>query len=71
MDALYIDAYVILDRPDVIADLRAAGYDGAIHGGNGVTGLEPEYKVFDHSQAEVVWKKKLGHSKQLDLGPGL
>lgn len=47
---LYLDAYPVFDDDEVVAWFLAAGYDGAIHLGNGITALEPEYKVFDHAQ---------------------
>jgi hypothetical protein len=50
---LYFDAYPYLDDKAEVAKLRAAGYDGAIHGGNGETALTPEYKVFSLDQVWV------------------
>lgn len=47
---LYLDAYPVFDDDEVVGWFAAAGYDGAIHLGNGITALEPEYKVFDHAQ---------------------
>lgn len=48
---LYLLAYVILDDPVAITALKNAGFDGAIHGGCGANALEPEWRIFDHSQA--------------------
>lgn len=47
---LYLDAYPVFDDDEVVGWFAQAGYDGAIHLGNGITALEPEYKVFDHAQ---------------------
>jgi hypothetical protein len=48
---VYMSAYVIFDTPEYVAWFKAAGYDGAIHGGNGATAEETEYKIFSHDQA--------------------
>lgn len=50
MDRLYVEAFHLLDDPKIVADIKAAGFDGAIHGGSGETALETEYKVFDVKQ---------------------
>lgn len=47
---LYLNAYRVFDDPECIAWLKEAGFDGAIHLGNGVTATEAEYRVFDASQ---------------------
>ncbi|MFC5511080.1 hypothetical protein ACFPOU_08065 [Massilia jejuensis] len=47
---LYLDAYPVFDDDEVVGWFAQAGYDGAIHLGNGITALEPEYKVFDQAQ---------------------
>ena len=47
---LYFDAYKLFDDGAEVARIKAAGYDGAIHVGNGETAGELEYKVFDRSQ---------------------
>lgn len=56
---LFVDAYLLLDDPEFVAIARAAGYDGAIHLGNGASALEIEYRVFDAAQArplaDVPW----------------
>lgn len=48
---LYLNAYPVFDDPEYVAWFEAAGFDGAIHGGTGETACEPEYKIFDASQA--------------------
>lgn len=47
---LYLDAYPVFDDDEVVSWLADAGYDGAIHLGNGETALEEEFKVFNRSQ---------------------
>jgi hypothetical protein len=47
--------YVLLDDADEVARLRAKGFDGAIHGGNGETALEPEYRVFSAQKVRSIW----------------
>ena len=47
---LYLDAYPVFDDDEVVGWFVQAGFDGAIHLGNGFTALEPEYKVFDQAQ---------------------
>jgi hypothetical protein len=49
---LCFDAYIYLDDAEEIANLKAAGYDGAIHGGNGESSDAIEYKVFAPDQAK-------------------
>lgn len=51
---LYLQAYPVLADHDVVKKLKAAGFDGAIHGGSGQTAGAPEYKVFDRSQINIV-----------------
>jgi hypothetical protein len=51
---LYVDAYPIFDNHTFVQWFKEAGYDGAIHGGNGETALEAEYKVFSESQIKIV-----------------
>ena len=58
---LYVDAYPILADPKVVGALSKAGYDGAIHSGNGVTAEEPEYKVFSPQQIIPVKHERLSH----------
>lgn len=48
---VYMSAYVIFDDSEYVAWFKAAGYDGVIHGGNGATAEETEYKIFSHNQA--------------------
>lgn len=52
---LYLQAYHLLDDPEFIAELKKAGYDGAIYGGSGESALETEFRIFDESQ--IVWDK--------------
>lgn len=50
LENLYFSAYKFLDDPEEIARLKNAGYDGAIHIGNGETATSLEYRVFDLRQ---------------------
>jgi hypothetical protein len=56
---LYFEVYALLDDPAEVALLRAAGFDGAIHGGSGETALEAEYRVFSEDQVRSVWDTRL------------
>jgi len=47
---LYFNAYKFLDDLVEVDRLKAAGYDGAIHIGNGETAGVLEYRVFDLRQ---------------------
>jgi len=47
---LYNIAFAVLDDPGAVEALKAAGYDGAIHGGYGGELNTMEYRVFDESQ---------------------
>ena len=51
LDNLATLLYPILDDPKSVKVLQRRGYDGAIYGGSGATGGEPEYRVFSASQA--------------------
>lgn len=50
---LYVDAYPVFDEKEWVEWFREAGYDGAVHGGNGETALEAEYKVFDTQKIDI------------------
>jgi hypothetical protein len=47
---LYFNAHKFLDDPIEVERLKGAGYDGAIHMGNGKTATSLEYRVFDSRQ---------------------
>lgn len=47
---LYLDAYKVFDEPEFVRWFREAGFDGAIHCGNGETAGDIEYKVFSKTQ---------------------
>lgn len=49
--SMYCDAYRLLDDPVFVAAAKAAGFDGAIHVGNGESGDVFEYRIFDEAQA--------------------
>jgi len=50
MSELYLDAYPVFDDDEIVSWFAEAGYDGAIHAGNGETAMEVEYKVFYRHQ---------------------
>lgn len=50
LGTLYFEVYHLLDDPVEVTLLRAAGLDGAIYAGSGVSAMEPEYRVFDAGQ---------------------
>jgi hypothetical protein len=47
-------AFKVLDDAALVEKLRAAGFDGAVHGGVGQTFESPEYRVFDEAQIKSV-----------------
>lgn len=51
---LYVDAYPVFDDHTFVQWFKEAGFDGVIHGGNGETALEPEYKVFSTEQILLI-----------------
>lgn len=51
-DQLYLDLYPILDDEECVCLLKNAGFDGAIHMGNGETFGQVEYRVFDVAQIQ-------------------
>jgi hypothetical protein len=59
IDELYLDAFRIFDVHRYVQWFEDEGFDGAIHGGNGETVLEPEYKVFSRDQVQIVTVKML------------
>lgn len=53
---LYFDLYHLLDDPDEVSLLTAAGCDGAIYGGSGATFDTLEYRVFSLDQVKPVFE---------------
>lgn len=51
---LYVLLWPLLDTPESVADLKAAGVDGAIHRGSGLSMNAVEYRVFDPTQVAVL-----------------
>lgn len=51
---LYIDAFLILDKPEYIGWFKEAGFDGAMHMGNGESAFEMEYRIFSPEQALIL-----------------
>lgn len=69
---LYMDAYPVFDEDRYVQWFREAGFDGLVQGGNGVTAMTPEYKVFDPKQATVLNVIELPqHEKRLESEPEL
>lgn len=60
LDTLCVQIYPLLDCTDTVAELRAAGFDGAIHMGSGETMDATEYRVFDRTQIQALEVIKLG-----------
>jgi len=50
---LYVQAYPLFDDREEVAHMKAAGFDGAIHGGAGLNAGGVEYRVFD---GDSVWE---------------
>ena len=50
LENLYFNAHKFLDNPAEVERLKRAGYDGAIHIGNGETATSLEYRVFNLHQ---------------------
>ncbi len=64
---LYLNAYHVLDNPIWVRWLAQAGFDGACHGGNGVTACEAEYKIFKPEQARIISIVPLDPARERDL----
>lgn len=67
LDNLYVDAYPVFDNKTYVDWFREAGFDGAVHGGNGVSAMEAEYKVFDAKNVRVLRTIELGKSISAEL----
>jgi len=53
LENLYLQLWPMLDCDESVAELKAAGIDGAIHRGSGVSMNAVEYRVFDLHQIDV------------------
>lgn len=51
---LYVQAFPLFDDPEEVADMKAAGFDGAIYGGMGFNAGEIEFRVFDAASVREV-----------------
>ena len=71
LDLLYVDAYPVMDSETYVGWFKELGYDGAVHGGNGATALEAEYKIFDPSQAQIIKEYDLSPKRQAAVEPSL
>jgi len=56
VDLLFLDAYAVFDCARYVDWLKAAGYDGAVHGGAGESMGEAEYKVFSENQILPIYQ---------------
>lgn len=54
LDELYFQAYPFYDDPDEIARLIAAGYDGAVYGGNAASMYTEEWRPFIKEKINIV-----------------
>lgn len=54
LDLLCVQVWPLLDCPDTVRDILAAGYDGAIYRSSGATMDTVEYRVFARSQIQVL-----------------
>jgi GNAT superfamily N-acetyltransferase len=59
---LYLDAYPLLDDAEFIQAAKDAGFDGAIHIGNGASAASLEYRVFSPEQI----KSAIGNNGNYD-----
>ena len=50
LSRLYMDAYPLLDDPEFVKASQEAGYDGAMHVGNGESHATLEFRVFERAQ---------------------
>ena len=73
LSELYMQSYTILDDPSAVKDMKAAGFDGAIHMGSGETFDQTEYKVFDKSQIRSIFTpgEAVTQTGVASLGPEL
>ncbi len=55
-------AFKVLDDPELVERLRAAGFDGAVHAGVGQTFESPEYRVFGEAQVQSVFSRSYDQS---------
>ena len=54
LKTLYVQIYPLLDDLRVVNLLRTLGFDGALYAGTGAFPDEPEYRVFDATQAHIL-----------------
>lgn len=64
---LYLQAYPVFDSPRYVAWFRAAGFDGAVHGGSGESAGEGEYKVFAPEQVKSVCNRGTYNPREPDI----
>lgn len=69
---LYVLLWPLLDTAQSVADLKAAGVDGAIHRGSGLSMNAVEYRVFDPTQVRVLGRHvapAVNHDEALEGKP--
>lgn len=64
---LYMDAYPLLDDKEFVQCCSRAGFDGAIHMGNGESLDTMEYRIFDLAQAKSVFAPQIDFSREQRL----
>lgn len=71
LETLYVQLWPLLDCPETIAEIKGAGFDGAIYRSSGATMDAVEYRVFDPSQIEVLQQVSLGVEEVAPDEPGV
>lgn len=72
LSRLYMNAYPLLDDPEFVKASQEAGYDGAMHVGNGESYATLEFRVFERSQIRFAAScPEARASKALDFLAGL
>lgn len=51
---MYLNSYAIFDDHEIVSDLLALGYDGAVTAGCGANLQEPEYRVFRQECIRII-----------------
>lgn len=54
LDELYFQAYPFYDDPEIIATLVAAGFDGAVYGGNAASMYTTEWRAFTKETITII-----------------
>ena len=67
LSEFYIIAYAVFDDQMILDKLKAQGYDGVAHLGNGESALEMEYKVFYPEQIKINKVLAVTHTKEIEI----